>query len=63
MVKNAYMIILEFLIFYVMRLAKRLMDSCCTLNKYKTKTKSIQAYLDINCGPDYLMHVKYAEIL
>jgi hypothetical protein len=38
------------------------MDSC-TLNKYETKTKSIQAYLDIRCGPAYLMHFKYSTVL
>ena len=62
MVFNAYYPILEFVGFFAMRLAYRLMDSC-TLNKYETKTKSIQAYLDIRCGPAYLMHFKYSSIL
>jgi len=62
MVFNAYYPILEFFMFFGMRLAYRLMDSC-TLNKYETKTKSIQAYLDIRCGPAYLMHFKYSSIL
>lgn len=63
MVFTAYFPIIEFLTYYFMRLAFRLLDSNFTLDKYKTKTKSIQAYLDVQCGPIYFMHFKYSSIL
>jgi hypothetical protein len=63
MIFTAYFPIIEFLTYYFMRLAFRLLDTSCTLNKYKTKTKSIQDYLDVQCGPIYFMHFKYSSIL
>ena len=62
MVFNCFYPIMEFGMFFTMRLAFRLMDSC-RLNKYETKTKSIQAYINVHCGPNYLMHFKYSSIL
>jgi hypothetical protein len=41
MIFNAYYPPLEFFMYYGMRLAFRLMDAGCGLEKYKTKTTSI----------------------
>lgn len=62
MVFNAYYPILEFVLYFAMRLVYRMMDSC-RLDKYETKTKTIKAYLDIKLGPQYLMHFKYSSVL
>jgi hypothetical protein len=60
---NAIYPLIEFVAFYLIRLLYRLWDSSFTLDKYKTKSKSIQGYLDIQCGPKYLMHFKYSSVL
>ena len=60
---NAIYPLIEFVAFYLIRLLFRLIDSSCTLDKYRTKSKSIQGYLDIQSGPLYLMHFKYAAVL
>lgn len=63
MIFNAYYPILEFFMYYGMRLFFRLLDSGWGLEKYRTKQTSIQGYIDIRAGPAYLMHFKYSTIL
>jgi hypothetical protein len=63
MIFNAYYPILEFAMYWGMRIGYRLLDSSCTLKKYTTKSTSIQGYLDVRCGPEYLMHFKYSTIM
>jgi hypothetical protein len=63
MLFNAIYPLIEFTIFYALRLIFRLKDSSCTLNKYKTKSKSIQGYMDIHNGPKFEMYFKYSSIL
>ena len=63
MIFNLYYPPLEFMMYWGMRLFFRLLDSSCSLKKYKTKSTSIQAYLDVRAGPEYLMHFKYSTIL
>jgi hypothetical protein len=63
MLFNAFSPLIEFVLFYHPRLFFRLIDSCCTLNRYKTKCKSIQGYLDIHNGPELQIYFKYSSIL
>jgi hypothetical protein len=63
MIFNAYYPILEFFMYYMMRWFYRVMDSGIKNDQMKTKTTSIQAYIDVRAGPEYLMHFKYSAIL
>lgn len=63
MIFNAFYPIMEFLGFYFLRLIKRLIDTGCTLNKSKTRTKSVRAYVEIHAGPIFYIHFKYAAVL
>jgi len=63
MIFNAYYPVLEFFMYYGMRWWYRMTDSGWTNDKMKTKTTSIQSYIDIRAGPEYLMHFKYSAIL
>jgi len=54
--------VVEFFMFYSMRLVFRMLDRGCCL-KNKTKAKTIQAYVNIYSGPEYMMHFKYAGML
>lgn len=65
MIFNAWYPLLEFVVYYLMRLLSRLLDSGFTLNKYNTKCRSVNEYVDIYSGPkfsDYI-HFRYAAIL
>lgn len=66
MVFNAYYPILEFLMYWGMRLAFRILDRgiCkCTCDKYSTTATSIQSYRNVYNGPSYYIHYKYSTIL
>jgi hypothetical protein len=64
MIFNAYYPILDFVIFWGMRFAFRVLDRpCCSLDKTKTKKTSIKSYMDIYLGPTYFMHYKYSTVL
>lgn len=63
MIFNLYYPPLEFFMYWAMRIFYRLLDSSCSLKKYKTKSTSIQGYLDVRAGPEYLMYFKYSTIL
>ena len=62
--------IFEFIGWFFIRFLKRLKDNpkfylfCCS-KKYKfyTKTKTISQYLQIYCGPAYLIHYKYSSLI
>lgn len=59
-------ITLPIIIFFVMasiRKFNRLSDRSWTLDKYKTKTKTITAYINLYSGPEFLLHFKYNALL
>ena len=60
---NLYYPLLETFGYYFMRGYSRCRDRGCTWSGKTTKSKSIQAYLDIYSGPVYYMHYKYSSIL
>ena len=60
---NAWFPILEALAYFGLRIFFRLLDKGCSCDKYKTKKTSIQAYLNVYTGPEYLMHYKYSTML
>ena len=64
MIFNAIYPILEFLGYWALRYWSRCTDRpCCSYNKYETKKRSINAYIDIYVGPIYAMHYKYSTML
>jgi len=63
MIFNGVFPVIDFFMFFGLRLLFRLLDSSCTLKMYKTKKTSIQGYLNCYLGPEYLLHYKYSAIL
>jgi hypothetical protein len=64
MVLNAVYPIIDFLMYWGMRVGFRILDRpCCSCDKNKTKKTSIQTYINLYSGPSYLMHYKYSTIL
>jgi hypothetical protein len=63
MMFNALWPFIEIALTYGTSLIYRLLDKGFSLNKYVTKSKSIQQYIDLYSGPDYLIHFKYSRIL
>lgn len=47
--------IVEFCMFYVIRLITRLRDSSCTLNRYRTKSTSVHQYIERRGGPVFFI--------
>lgn len=60
---NCYFPIILFTIMWSIRALKRLLDRSCTSNRYKTKAKSIQTYIDKYSGPEFLIHNKYNAVI
>ena len=63
MIFNAYYPLLEFCLYWAMRILPRLLDSSWTLNHLKTKSTSVQGYIDVWGGPLFYTHFKYSAIL
>lgn len=55
--------ILEFFMFFGMRFGFRLLDQGPCSKGIKTKTKTIQKYVDLYSGPEYTIHYKYSTML
>lgn len=55
--------VISFGIAWGMKFAFRLLDRSFGRDQYKTKKSSIQLYIDLYSGPEYLIHFKYAIIL
>jgi len=56
--------IIEFFVFYGLRLLYRIMDSGIkTDEENPTKTTTIQQYVDLYCGPEYQIHFKYSSLM
>lgn len=63
MVFNAFWPFIEIAMNYGTSLIFRILDRGFTLSQYKTKSKTIQQYIDLYSGPDYLIHYKYSRTL
>jgi hypothetical protein len=64
MIFNSYYPIMEFCLYFSIRVLKRCLDRpFLSLDSTKTKKTSIKAYTDIYLGPTYYMHYKYSTVL
>lgn len=64
MLINAVFPIVEIGYSYPLRVFWRLLDrGFCSCDTTKTKKKSIQQYVNVYSGPNYLMHFKYSSLL
>ena len=64
MISVAMWPIIEFFGFYGMRFTFRLLDrGICSCDTYKTKKRTIQQYIDVYSGPEYMIHYKYSSIM
>jgi len=64
MIFNSYYPIIDFFMYYGLRVLFRCLDRpCCSMDKNRTKKTSIKAYMDIYLGPTYYMHYKYSTVL
>lgn len=63
MIFNISFPILEFIGFFSMRLGFRLLDRGLSCAAWKTRSKTIQGYIDIHSGPEYFIHYKYSFIM
>ena len=60
---NLYYPLLEAGLYWAMRVWGRFRDRSCRCSGRTTKTKSIQAYLNVYSGPVYYMHYKWSTIM
>lgn len=64
MIFNAYYPIIEFLMYWGMRVLFRVLDrGFCTCSSFVTKKTSIKGYTDLYLGPVYYMHYKYSTVM
>ena len=63
MISQAIWPIIEFGMFHSLMSFDRWYDRYFTNDTFQTKSKSVQAYIDIYAGPEYLIHYRYALIL
>ena len=62
MIFNSVYPFLEAMGYWGMRLGFRILDRGFSCDKYKTKTTSIQSYIDVYAGPTYFMYFKYSTV-
>lgn len=60
---NAFFPIIEFFMWWGMKVGFRILDRSFTCNKNRTKKSTVQQYIDLYAGPAYLMHFKYSTML
>ena len=63
MMINSIVPFFEVMAFWGMRMAFRMLDRKFTSDTYSSKKKSIQQYVDLYSGPEYLIHFRYSAIL
>jgi len=64
MIFNMWYPILEWLMYFGMRIGFRMLNrGCFSCNRYKTSSTSIKDYQDIYSGPSYYIHYKYSTVL
>jgi hypothetical protein len=55
--------IIEFVMFGLMKWAFKFMDRSFTNDIFRSKKGSIQQYVDLEVGPEYMIHFRYSAIL
>lgn len=60
---NLFWPIIEFFMYWGMRIGFRLLDRSFTCTEYNTKTTTLQQYIEIYSGPVFFIHYKYSSIL
>ena len=60
---NAFWPFIEVAMNIGMSIFFRILDKGLSFSKYKTKSKTIQQYINLYSGPDYLIHFKYSRML
>ena len=63
MIINAVFPLIEFAMWYGIRILYILNDKGWSWKRYKTKKISIQQYINLYAGPEYLIHNNYSSIL
>jgi len=63
MTSQAIWPLIEFGMFYAIMNFTRCLDRGFGSDTFVTKTPSVQAYIDLYAGPEYLIHYRYAAIL
>ena len=63
MLFNIYWPVLEFFVYWGMRVGFRLLDRNFKCNEYNTKKTTIQQYVQVYSGPTFFIHYKYSSIL
>ena len=63
MLINAFSPIIEFGVFYILGVMLRWKDRGFSNDTSKTKKKTIQQYVNLYSGPEYLLHYKYSTIM
>ena len=55
--------VIEFCVFFTLRVLKRFYDKSGKWKSTETKKKTIQDYVDLYSGPEYFIHYKYSFIM
>lgn len=55
--------VIEFCIAFSMKFAFQFLDRGFSMDKSKTKKNTIQAYINLYSGPEYMMHFKYSGMM
>jgi hypothetical protein len=66
MIFNMYYPILEWIMYWGLRLLFRILNRglcSCTCSKFKTSSTSVKSYQSIYSGPSYYIHYKYSTVL
>ena len=63
MIINAVFPLIEFAMWYGLRILLIFYDKSFSWKKYQTRMISIQQYINLYSGPEYLIHYKYSSIL
>jgi hypothetical protein len=60
---SAIMPIIEFFIDRAKTWGRRFFDRGLTSSEYNSRSKSIQSYVDVYAGPEFMIHFRYSAIL
>jgi len=63
MLVNAFMPVIEFCINYTKAWVFRRLDRRGGVDEYTTHKKSLQLYIELYSGPEYMIHFKYSIVL
>ena len=63
MIVAAVFPVIEFCMFGAMKYAFKLLDRGFSSNMFVSKKKTVQQYVDVQVGPEYMIHFRYSGIL